>query len=467
MPLLRVKDKLSGVKVLSAGQWQQAFPFAKAAGINPAFDLLSHGYRNGSVLTGSLYRYFEKENPDLLNMLHRLTTTVDCSLEQENAKTLFGENVCVSPSGVEVYHKCRFYYFCRYGLRINPRQKVALDVLSRGTLVHYVLEQMFLSHGSRGLSTLSPDMLKSNVHSLLMDYVETTMGGMAEKPHTFLYQLERIETLLVSLLHHMAQELKDSGFETAACELKIGFDGQVPPLTVALPDGGTLSVMGVVDRLDVYEKDGITYFRVVDYKTGTKDFRLDDIYYGIGLQMLLYMYAVEKNGIAFGQHRQSAGVLYMPARRVSVRKEGDTEKQLAKTLQMKGLVLDDPVVIEAMDPHRSGLYMPFSFKKDGTLGISKSLASLEFFGKTRKEIEHLLYEMGKSLAIGDITCDPLDPSGTGEDACGYCDYKAVCPNHGDKPHRKIPTLSAAMEKELLKGGDFHELQANAQTGTGD
>jgi ATP-dependent helicase/DNAse subunit B len=109
--------------------------------------------------------------------------------------------------------------------------------------------------------------------------------------------------------------------------------------------------------------------------------------------------------------------------------------------------------------------MPFSFKQDGTLSVSKSLASLEFFGKTRKEIKRLLLEMGTALTQGQITCNPLDPSGTGEDACAYCDYKAVCPNNGDKPHEKIPKLSSATEKELLKGGDFHEIQSHRETET--
>ena len=214
---------------------------------------------------------------------------------------------------------------------------------------------------------------------------------------------------------------------------------------------------GTVDRVDTYHKDGITYFRVVDYKTGVKTFELDDIYYGIGLQMLIYLFAVEKNGDYFGEHRVPAGVLYVPARRVSVRTVGDEDKlqkDLSKSMQMNGLVLDDPTVLQGMDPKRSGVYVPFSFKKDGTVSASSSLASLEFFGKIRKQIETLLYEMGEHLQQGDITCEPLDP--IGKDACQYCEYKAACPALSGQPHRKVPPLTKAQEKELLQGGDYHE-----------
>ncbi len=451
----QLKQQLS-CRFLKAGEWETVYPLSRTAAVMPAFDLLSARYGDGSALSAGLQRYFEQYEPQRLQILQQLTHTPDCRLQPETAKELFGENITISPSGVEVYHKCAFSYFCQYGLRVSPRKPVALDVLSRGTMVHYVLEHMMLNHGSKGLHTLDEDQLQSNVHQLLYAYVEEYMGGLTDKAGTFRFQLDRMELLLLTLLRHMADEMKDSYFETVACECEIKRDGDVPPLTVALPHGGSLTVRGTVDRIDTYEKEGVTYFRVVDYKTGNKKFKLDDLYHGIGLQMLIYLFAVEKNGQRFGEHLVPSGVLYMPARRVSLRTDGETEdleKQLAKELKMRGLVMDDPVVLKAMDPNATGIYMPFYFKKNGE--ASGSLASLEFFGKIRKQIEDLLYQMGENLQQGNIACDPLDP--VGGDACGYCGYRAVCPLTSGQPHRQVPALSAAQEKELLQGGDYHEL----------
>lgn len=455
-PLLRLAEKLPGCRQFSFQEYcKSEDPLMKAQALSPAFDLLSQRYYEEDSVTGSLIDYFETHQPEKLLQLTRLSSPVDCKLTPDHAKELFGRDIFISPSGVEVYHQCRFFYFCRYGLRIAPRRPVALDMLSKGTLVHYVLEHMLKKYGSKGLWELSDNKLQTAVHTLLITYIEEEMGGLADKSPVFRFQLERIETLLLSLIAGMAEELKDSRFETAACELAIGTgNDSVPPLTIPLPEGGTLSVVGIVDRLDVYEQDGITYFRVMDYKTGVKKFALDDIYYGIGLQMLIYLYAVEQNGSRFGQNRIPAGILYIPARRSSVNaKDEDLEKELSKTMQMSGLVADTPAVIDAMDPGHTGLYMPFSFKKDGTPAASNALADLAFFGKTRKKIEQLLADMGASLAKGDITCDPLDPSKTEGDACHYCDYKAVCPAGGEGVHRKVPKLTTAQTKQLLKGGD--------------
>ncbi len=456
-PLEQVRTNLPNCPWYAVGEWEQQDPLARAYGVLPALDLLAAHYHEGTPLAGSLYHSFEQWHPHYLQTLEKLTGQADCRITPEHARNLFGEHIYLSPTGVEVYHKCAFSYFCRYGLRVQPRRPVALDVMAKGTVVHYVLEQMLGRHGSKGLYTLDDRQLKSNVHQLLVDYVEAEMGGLSEKAHLFRFQLERIEILLISLLKHMAQEMKTSQFETAACELTIGKDGAVPAYTILLPDGGALSVIGVVDRLDTYEKDGVTYFRVVDYKTGTKTFRVDDLYYGIGLQMFLYLYAVEKNGQVFGEHRVPAGVLYMPARRTGVATDGDEEKakkEIADQLRMKGVVLDQMEIVRAMEPDVAGKYIPVTLKADGSPALSSALASIEFFGKTRKRIEQLLQEMGTALQQGEITCDPLDGSDSTVDACGYCDFKGACPLLQGQEHRKVPKLSAAEKREILQGGEY-------------
>ncbi len=427
-----------------------------ASAVGPALELLAGRYQQNDPFTGSLYTYFEQHHPCLAGLLQGATAPPDCSLEPATARQLFGENMYISPSGVEVYHKCGFTYLCKYGYRIGKRTPIGMDVLSRGSLVHYVLEHIIKNNGSKNLAKLSQSQCKAQIHTLVYEFVETQMGGVEGKDQLFLFRLTRLESLLYALITHMAQDLASCLFEAKGFEYKIGKDGDMPPITLPLENGGTLYIHGVVDRVDTYQKDGITYFRIVDYKTGGKDFVLDDIYYGIGLQMLLYLFALEKDGESLGQNRVPSGVLYLPAVQKSVSSaEKDVASALAKTLKMKGILLDHPDVIFAMDPHKTGMYLPLVFGKDGEPTAKSSLATLEFFGKTRKHIEKLLTQMGNSLLLGEITCSPLDPSGSNQDACIYCDFKACCPLGAEGVHNQVPSLDAGTKNALLKGEEFH------------
>ena len=455
VPLENVKARLKNCLWYAVGEWQEKDPMTRVQTLLPALEVLASRYHDGSDFTASLHHSLAQMDPDRLQTLHALSGKTDCRITPQHAENLFGKDIYLSPTGVEVYHKCAFSYFCRYGLRVSPRRPVALDVMSKGTVVHHVLEQMFNRHGSKGLCTLTKEQMESNVRQLLNEYVEQCMGGVAEKAHVFRFQLERIVVLLLSLLEHMAEELRESRFETAACELKIGPDGTLPAYSLPLPDGGSIAVVGVVDRLDTFEKDGVTYFRVVDYKTGTKTFDVEDLYYGIGLQMFLYLYAVEKNGQPFGKNRVPAGVLYMPARRTNVTTDGDEEKakkEIADRIRMKGVVLEEEEIIRAMEPDVEGKYIPVTLKKDGSFSASSDLATLAFFGQTRKRVEQLLEEMGMALRQGNITCDPLDGCDTTTGACHYCDYKGACPFSGAE-HRKVAKMNAKEKREVLKGED--------------
>jgi len=466
--LLDIKQALPNLMWRSSDQWREEDPLLFAGAQLPAFDLLAQQYWQEGAVADSLYQYISQQQPQRMALLEQLTMPRDCSIRSENAVGLFGKQMKVSPTAVEAYHKCRFSYFCKYGMRVRPLRPVGLDVMAKGTLVHHVLEKIIGTYGSSGLHQLSADEMRDTIHRLIMEFVESDMGGLADKNHVFVFQLQRLEVLLESLLSHMAEEMKDSQFETAACELPIGPGETVESLRIPLSGGGEVTVVGVLDRLDIYQKDGDTYFRVVDYKTGTKEFHLEDIYHGIGLQMFIYLYAIQQNGQVFGESRYPAGVLYMPAKRSSVMStdRAEVQKQLADRLRMKGLVLDDMDVVRAMEPEVSGTYIPVTLKLNGDPSEKSALASMEFFGRTERHIRQLLQEMGEGLLQGKITCDPLDSKSTKDNACVYCDYKAACPLLGQSPHRRVAGLSVAQKKDLLKGGEWcgDELHAGATDG---
>ena len=183
------------------------------------------------------------------------------------------------------------------------------------------------------------------------------------------------------------------------------------------------------------------YIRVIDYKSGRKQFNLDDVLYGLNLQMLIYLHCIVKNGKGAYSDACPAGVLYMPASdpRPSLSQEaqdGQIERQWKKSYQMNGLLLNDLEVLDAMDPGFSGMFIPVSCKRDGTFSSEsvKSLASLRELGHIGRYLEKLVCNMAEELHNGKIEALPV------ENICGYCDYRAVCGHGESSPVRQLPLI---------------------------
>ena len=256
------------------------------------------------------------------------------------------------------------------------------------------------------------------------------------------------------LLRHIADELAQSDFEVADCELDIS--GDIPEYTLKLDNGGSISIRGKVDRVDIMEKGGKRFLRVVDYKTGAKTFKLSDILSGLDLQMLLYLYTIK----AVGNERYGdivpAGVLYMPAtvKRVNAdaAEDVDVQKELNSALRMNGLILDDEQVILGMDKTDSATYIPIKTKPEARSAMSR--ADQSELEKIFCLLDKTVLDMGSRLYSGRIEASPVKGS---HDACEYCPYDSVCAYRRSEPR---PTLSlkredfyAELDNRIGEGGE--------------
>ena len=206
------------------------------------------------------------------------------------------------------------------------------------------------------------------------------------------------------------------------------------------------------------EKDGEKYLRVIDYKTGTKKFKLSDILYGLNLQMLLYLYSIKLNGAEKYGEITPAGILYMPATVpvVSAQAELSDDKidaEIDKALKMNGLLLDDVSVIRGMDKSDSGKYIPVKIKLD-TAVSERSIANLEQFGKIFKKLENTVADMGKELYKGNIQASPAKGA---HDACEYCPYDSVCAYRMSNPINTFDVTNdevySSIDEEIKNGGE--------------
>ena len=419
-----------------------------------AFDYLISRYHNKSADIAALKAYFkeDEEYKDILGSIEdvisrRARRIKDAALTKE----LYGREMRLSSTKIDVYHKCPFRYFCEYGLHIRERRKATVDALEYGTLMHHIFEVFFGSHSREEYTGMDESVIAQIVSDILDEYIEKHFGGTEGKSDRFLYLLYRIKSTATKLVVHMVGELSQSDFTPVDFELGVGTD--IPDYSVELKDGLRLSVRGSVDRVDRCDADGVSYIRVIDYKTGTKEFNLNDLVYGLNLQMFIYLYAIRENGGERYGEITPAGVLYMPAVSPSVSADPDTPEakiraEVLKKYMMKGVILDDAAVVGHMEHDGEGKYIPAKLK-DGTVSASAgSLATLEELGAIFRRIDLLTAQMAQSLYDGDVAAMPLKSKKY--DGCAYCVYKAVCLREEDDPCREAEDRTPEEALEELK-----------------
>lgn len=434
----------------------------KIEGDASAFELMAKLSAEGGVMHATLKKHFEKnENySGRIEALNRVLYKEEFEIkDKETAVELFGLNMYMSASRTEVYHKCPFEYFCKFGLSAQPRKTAELDPMQKGTAIHYILEKLISAYGSDGLCEMDKPDRDKCVLDVLEQYFSEILVAGEQLGDRFDYLYRQLGIVVCEVVDRLVTEFSFSEFKPVAFELKIDEDGEVGTYNIDLPDGGTLKIKGSVDRVDVAEGADDTLVRVIDYKSNGKVFNLNEVFCGLNMQMLIYLFAIWKNGFRNYKNIKPAGVLYMPVNAPFVSIDRDTpqddiddEKQ--KKSKMKGMVLDDSRVIYAMDSRLKGQIVPASVTKTGT--NSGNLISLKQMGILMKRVEKILSDMAMNLHNGVIPVKPACAKSTGSnysDVCKYCDYGDVCCKDEDTPKNEIDNLKHTDSLILLGGED--------------
>ncbi|MFI3142521.1 MAG: PD-(D/E)XK nuclease family protein, partial [Clostridia bacterium] len=299
----------------------------------------------------------------------------------------------------------------------------------------------------------SNEQLKTKIKLYLDEYVTLYMGGLDGKDARFNYLYNRMQKTLEDLFLRLKIEFEQSEFEPWKYELEITKTGEVKPFKVQLDDG-YVELGGIVDRVDKMDVEGKRYIRVVDYKTGSKEFELCEVLHGLNMQMLLYLMAIWKSDEKEYKDSVPAGILYFPARSemYSAKRGEDDDKKLDNRLKanckMNGMILDDETVIDGMD--KSGEYklIPLSINKR-TKGVKGNLINLTQLGKLSLKMDEIIREMGEGLHAGKVDALPIK-IGTGERVCTFCDYRSVCLKEKDAEVKQISKISHDSTLKILQ-----------------
>ena len=423
----------------------------------PALELAARTLRGATDANANAARaWFGQHDPAALAALTRAAHTARGRLSPERVRALYGQRLYLSASKAERFSACRYAYFLQYGLKARPRRPAAFSPPEIGTFFHYVLQHTAQdATAAGGFAVVTDEELGRFTDHWTQRYIHDELNDFQEKSARFIYLFRRLCRQVRQVVTDMAHELRAGDFVPLDFELNFADPEQIAPIT--LSDGEvTLNMSGVADRVDGWLHDGKLYLRVVDYKTGRKAFSLSDVWYGMGLQMLLYLFALERSGPErYGHEIVPAGVLYVPARDVLIPADRrlspeEAAKERAGAVRRSGLLLDDSAVLHAMEHSDTPQYLPLSARHK-----ADALASAEQLGLLARHIETTLLDLAHELRDGSITADPYFRSGQ-DTACTHCDYLSVChftPGVEGDCHRVLTKLPADKIWSSLKGGE--------------
>ena len=427
----------------------------------PALSLAAHALRGGSARAEAAAGYFRRAQPERFARLEAASRMSRGRLSPAGVEALYGRSLRLSASRADKFAACKFAYFCQYGLRAKPYEPAGFRPPEIGSFLHEVLENTAREVKARGgFAEVDEEALRRITDEQVRSYVRERLNDFQEKSSRFVYLFQRLSGDVYRIVADMAEELRRSDFEPLDFELDFSRASDIRP--VELGEGEeAMTLTGVADRVDGWLHEDTLYLRVVDYKTGYKKFSLSDVWYGMGLQMLLYLFALSEDGESrYGHEIVPAGVMYVPARNALLSlprdlDEEETEKKRGEELRRSGLVLDEPGLIEAWEHGEDKRYIPLKFR--GGKVREDSLATAERLGLLSRHIRGTLAGMAGELHRGSVAADPYYRSQQ-ENACLNCEYFAACyfsDGENGESSRYMPKLSENKVWGLLEGGGEH------------
>ena len=360
-------------------------------------------------------------------------------IPSDTALKLYSKTLNVSPSSIETYAKCPFYHFILYGLKLKVKEKYLFDSREVGTFVHYLLENVI----KNDIDSIKEENTYEIIKKYSLSYLKDNGKIMDNKTK---YLIEELSKSTSNVINMIVSEQEKSRFKPTFFELKIDDNSTVTPLSVKLLNG-TLNINGIVDRVDTYQDDENFYYRIIDYKTGEKKFRLDEVLMGLNLQMLIYLLAI-KNSHSFTDKKMiPSALLYYPALlKESKSSRGLTleekEKSVYDRLKMNGIINSSSDVLDLFGEDLK-CYTD-SFVRD-KLSFEK-VFSMDDINNVFEYMINTIKTIGNNILDGKISVSPV------EDGCKYCKFSSICKfdKKIDKT-RKIKSYKNTEVYQMLEG----------------
>ncbi len=369
----------------------------------------------------------------------------------EKIKKLYGSPTYTSVSRMEQYASCPFSYYIKYGLKAKERKIFTLSAPDLGTFMHNILEQFAKRMGTEAIDweTVSREWCEKVIAEIIDEWLAKMKDSIFNSSKRYQYLANRLKRTMTRAVWLIVLHIRQSSFAPLGYEMGFEEKGDYPPITLKLPSGEEIKLVGRIDRVDTMETEEGTYLRIIDYKSGNKAFKLSDVYYGLQIQLITYLDALwENDAQKLRKPILPGGILYFriddPIVKGSVgTEEEDIEKEIMKQLKMKGLLLADVKLIREMDRELEGdsLIIPARINKGEVLGSTSSVATDKQFKILQQHVKKLLMKLGEEMLQGNVSISPYKQKKF--TSCTYCNYSAICqfdPRLKDNNYRNLQEL---------------------------
>ena len=375
------------------------------------------------------------------------------------ARALYGRQLENSVSRLETYAACACRHFLQYGLSLQEREEFGFEVSDMGNVYHAVLENFAGKLAESGRTwwdfeeNFATQAIKEAVEGYAATYGETVLYSSSRNE----YAITRMSRILTRTVLTLQQHLKQGSFQPDDYELSFRFAEDLDSIHVDLSEEEKMHLQGRIDRIDVSEDAEHVYVKVIDYKSGNKKFDLAALYYGLQLQLVVYMNAAME--LESRKHPDKeivpAALLYYHIddptieTPVELTQEQINEEILTK-LRMNGVVNSDPAVVERLDRflQDKSKVIPVEKKKDGSFSARSGVLSREELQVVSSYVDTKIREIGREILDGKIAANPYEKGN--EEACTYCAYKKVCGFDGSIPGYEKRQLEDLDKQTLMQ-----------------
>ncbi len=360
-------------------------------------------------------------------------------ISRSAARAIYGNVLENSATQLERFAACAFAHFLQYGLQIAPREQYEFRPADMGNVIHQALEQFSMNLKKHRLSwkTLTEEQRESlideSVEEVAADYGNTILHSSARNE----YMIQRMKRILRRTVWALQQQLAAGDYEPSRFEVVFSMENDLEAVNFTLSEEEKIRLKGRIDRMDRCEQEDRIYVKVIDYKSGNTSLDLIALYYGLQLQLVVYMNAAVE--IEQRQHPEKtvepAGIFYYQV------KDPLTEGSLADTqekiqekllalLRPNGLVRADGAVIATLDHDlaegkvKKSAVIPAAVNKDGSLSRTSSAATGEQFRILSDYVNRKIRSIGREILDGNVEINPYQMKK--RTACDYCEYRGVC-----------------------------------------
>ena len=384
----------------------------------------------------------QKEYRELVNKLIDAAYYVNPqeSISKGVAEALYGTELSNSASRLEQFAKCACSHFLSYGLMLRERVRYEFSMADMGTLLHNSLDLFARKVREQGknwadLEDEERDTLAENcVTEVVEKSGETILLSSARNAYT----INRVKRMVKRSVWALQKQLKQGEFYPALTEWAFGEKDNIDSLNFDLESGQKLHLKGRIDRIDVcQDKENHLYVKVIDYKSGTTQLDLIKLYYGLQIQLALYLNAaIELEKKRFPDKLvQPAGVFYYNTKDPILNKEDvknpeNPQEEILKKLKMDGICSAEPEILQKLDKNLAAgksvesFAVPVKYTAKGTFSSNSKVANQEEFAIMMDYVQDKAKKIGREILKGNTSVNPFERQK--ENACEYCPYKEVC-----------------------------------------